>query len=126
MRMTREQFERARELDKEIQKYADLIGRIRLGVAVKKNEDEKAEKELKRGNHNPHNEEWTFSRFFTLRLKEQKVVALPHYEFAQGIEMDADAELIKVIINYLEEKKKECEVEFEQIGGEKDERNTKS
>lgn len=116
MGMTKEQFERARELDKEIQKYADLIGRIRLGIAVKKKEDEKAEKELKRGNHNPHNEKWTLSRFFTLRFEKQKVVALPHYEFAQGIEMDADAELIKVIINYLEEKKKECEQEFEQIG----------
>lgn len=31
--------------------------------------------------------------------------------------MDADAELIKVIIDYLERKKKECEKEFERIGG---------
>lgn len=116
MGMTREQFERARELDKEIQKYADLIGRIRLGISVKRKEDEKAGKELKRGNHNPHNEEWTLSKFFTLRFKEKKVVAMPHYEFAQGIEMDADAELIKIIIDYLERKKKECEVEFESIG----------
>ena len=36
MRMTREQFERARELYKEIQKYADLIGRIRVGISFKK------------------------------------------------------------------------------------------
>lgn len=115
--MTREQFERALKLDKEIQKYADLIGRIRVGISVKRKEDRKAEKELERGNHNPHNEKWTLLRFFTLRFKEQKVVALPHYEFAQGIEMDADAELIKIIIDYLERKKKECEAEFEQIGG---------
>ncbi len=115
--MTREQFETARELDKEIQKYADLIGRIRVGISFKKREDEKAEKELKRGNHNPHHEKWTLSKFFTLKFKEQKVVAIPHYEFAQGIEMDADAELINVILNYLERKKKECEEEFEQIGG---------
>lgn len=53
-----------------------------------------------------------------MRFKEKKVVAMPHYEFAQGIEMDADAELIKVIVDYLERKKKECEIEFEQIGGE--------
>lgn len=118
MGMTREQFKRARELDKEIQKYADLIGRIRLGISIKRKKDEKAEKELKRGNHNPHKEEWTLSRFFTLKFKEQKVIAMPRYEFAQGIEMDADAELIKVIFDYLERKKKECEEEFEQIGGE--------
>lgn len=115
--MTREQFESAKELDKEIQKYADLIGRIRVGISVKRNEDEKSEKELKRGNHNPHHEKWTLSRFFQLTFKGKKVIAMPHYEFAQGIEMDADAELIKVILDYLERKKKECEEEFEQIGG---------
>lgn len=114
--MTREQFERARELGKEIQKYADLIGRIRLGISVKRKEDEKVEKEFKRGNHNPHHGKWTLSKFFTLRFKEKKVVAMPHYEFAQGIEMDADAELIRVIIDYLERKKKECDEEFERIG----------
>lgn len=114
--MTREQFDRATELDKEIQKYADLIGRIRLGISIKRKEDEKAEKELKRGNHNPHKEEWTLLRFFRLTFKGKKVIAMPHYEFAQGIEMDADAELINVIIDYLEKKKKECEMEFERIG----------
>ena len=116
--MTREQFERARELDKEIQKYADLIGRIRLGIAVKRKEDEKAEKGLKKGKHDPHKEKWTLLRFFRLTFKGKKVIAMPHYEFAQSIEMDADAELIKVILDYLEKKKKECEEEFEQIGGE--------
>lgn len=105
--MTREQFERARELDKEIQKYADLIGRTRLGISIKKQKDRKAKKE---------NDKWTLSRFFTLRFKEKKVVAVPRYEFAQDIEMDADAELIKVIVDRLEKKKKECEVEFESIG----------
>lgn len=118
MRMTREQFERARELDENIQRHEALLGKIKAGISMKKKENEKAEKELKRGNHNPHHEKWTLSRFFTLRLKEKKVVVMPHYEFAQGIEMDADAELINIIIDYLEKKKKECEEEFEQIGGE--------
>lgn len=117
MGMTREQFERARELDKDIQKYADLVGRIRIGISVKRKEDEKAEKELKRGKHNPHHEKWTLLRFFRLTFKGKKVIAMPHYEFAQGIEMDADAELINIIIDYLERKKKECEEEFERIGG---------
>lgn len=118
--MTREQFERATELNQEIQKYADLIGKIRLGISVKKKKDEKAEKGLRQENHNPHHEEWTLSRFFRLTLKGKKVIAIPNYEFAQGIEMDADAELIKVIIDYLEKKKKVCEMEFEQIGGEEE------
>ena len=117
MGMTKERFERARELDAEIQKYADLIGGIRLGISVKRKEDEKAEKELKRGKHNSHHEKWTLSRFFRLTFKGKKVIAMPHYEFAQGIEMDADTELIKVILDYLEGKKKECEEEFERIGG---------
>lgn len=116
--MKREQFDRAVELNQEIQKYADLIGRIRLGVSVKKKEDEEAEKRLKRDNHNPYHEKWTLSKFFTLKLKEQKVIAMPHYEFAQGIEMDADVELIKIIVDYLERKKKDFEIEFERIGGE--------
>lgn len=124
--MTREQFERARELNEEIQKYADLIGRIRLGISVKKKEDEKAERELKHGTFLPHHEEWTLSKFFILTFKGRKVVAMPHYEFAQGIEMNADVELINVILDYLERKKKEREVEFEQIGGKKNEGNTES
>lgn len=52
--MTKEQFDRATELNQEIQKYADLIGKIRLGISVKRKEDEKAEKGLKQGNHDPH------------------------------------------------------------------------
>lgn len=111
MEMAREQFERARELDKDIQKYADLIGRIRVGISVKKQKDKNAEKEK---------DKWTLLRFFRLTLKGKKVIATPHYEFAHGIEMDADSELIGIIIEYLEKKKKECEMEFERIGGEKE------
>lgn len=76
----------------------------------------KQKKGLRQGNHDPHHEKWKLLRFFRLTFKGKKVIAMPHYEFAQGIEMDADAELIKVIIDYLEKKKKECEVEFESIG----------
>lgn len=75
---------------------------------------------MRQGNHTPHHEKWTLLRFFRLTFKGKKVIATPHYEFAQGIEMDADAELIKVIIDYLEKKKKVCEMEFEQIGGEEE------
>lgn len=45
-------------------------------------------------------------KIFRLTLKGKKAIAMTHYEFAQGIEMDADAELIDVIIDYLEKKKK--------------------
>lgn len=114
--MTREQFERAEKLDKEIQKYADLIDRIRLGCSVKAKKNEKAREELKRRGHDSKSE-WTLSRFFRLTLEGRKVVVIPRYEFAQGIEMDADSELIETIIDYLEKKKKACEEKFAQIGG---------
>lgn len=70
--MTREQLERATELNQEIQKYADLIGKIRLGISVKRKEDEKEEKGLSQENHNPYCEKWTLLRFFALRFKGQK------------------------------------------------------
>ena len=65
-----------------------------------------------------HNARWQLLRFFRLRFEKQKVIAIPHYEFAQGIELDADPELIAVIIDYLEKKKKAYEAEFERIGDE--------
>lgn len=106
--MTREQFERAMQLNTEIQKYSDLIGRIRSGVLFKKHRDKEAK---------IINDGWTLSRFFQLTFKGKKIIAMPHYEFAQGIEMDADPELIGIIIDYLERKKEACVAEFERIGG---------
>lgn len=114
--MTKEQYDKATEINKEIQKYADILAKIRYGLSTKKVKDSVAKKTLEKRDDD-HNARWQLLRFFSLRFIKQKVIIVPHYEFAQGIEMDADPELIAVILDYLEKKKKACELEFEQIGG---------
>ena len=108
--MTKEQFDKATELNQEIQKYTDLIIKIKDGRSTKIKMDKAAKDD--------HDARWQLLRFFQLRLEKQKVIVMPHYEFARGIEMDAEPELIAVIIDYLEKKKKTYEAEFEKIGGE--------
>lgn len=114
--MTKEQYDKATEINKEIQKYAGLISEIKYGLSTKKVKDAVAKKTLEKRSDD-HNATWQLLRFFKLRLEKQKVVVVPHYEFARGIEMDADPELIALILDYLEKKKKVYEAEFEQIGG---------
>ncbi|GFI32924.1 hypothetical protein IMSAGC013_04331 [Lachnospiraceae bacterium] len=119
--MTKEQYDKATEINKEIQKYGDLIARIKQGLSTKKVGDSIAEGKLKK-NGGDHNAKWQRLRFFQLRLEKEKVIVMPHYEFARGIEMDAEPELIAVILDYLEKKKKSYEAEFEKIGGEDSDR----
>lgn len=114
--MTREAFERAREINGEIKKYEESIDKIKTGILVKKNKDKEAEKSIREHQkRDPHGERWTLSKFFSLRFEGQKIKIFPHYEFARAIEIDADAELIGVIIDYLEKKKKQYETEFQLI-----------
>ena len=119
--MTKKQYDKATEINKEIQKYADLLAEIKYGLSTKKVKDAVAKKKLKEGSGD-HNEKWQLLRFFQLRLEKEKAIVMPHYEFARGIEMDAEPELIAVIIDYLEKKKKAYEAEFEKIGGEDSDR----
>ena len=115
--MTKEQFDKATELNQEIQKYTDLIIKIKDGRYTKIKMDKAAKEDLGKRSDD-HDARWQLLRFFQLRLEKQKVIVMPHYEFARGIEMDAEPELIAVIIDYLEKKKKTYEAEFEKIGGE--------
>lgn len=115
--MTKEQYNKATEINKEIQKYENLLAKIKQGISTKKVGDSIAEGKLKKDGGD-HNARWQLLRFFQLRLEKEKVIVMPHYEFARGIEMDAEPELIAVIIDYLEKKKKAYEAEFEKIGGE--------
>ena len=115
--MTKEQYDKATEINKEIQKYGDLIAKIKQGLSTKKVGDSIAKGKLKKDGGD-HNARWQLLRFFQLRLEKEKVIVMPHYEFARGIEMDAEPELIAVIIDYLEKKKKAYEAEFERIGAE--------
>ena len=119
--MTKEQYDKATEINEEIQKYGDLIAKIKQGLSTKKVGDSIAKGKLKK-NGGDHNARWQLLRFFILRFRKEKVIVVPHYEFAQGIEMDAEPELIAVILDYLDKKKKAYEAEFEKIGGENSDR----
>ena len=116
--MTRDQFDRAAELDTKIQKYSNLISEIRNGISSKEYAGKCAKEafEKKPDYYCQSKVGWLSSHFFILRLKKKKVALMPHYEFAREIEMDADPELIEMILGYLEDKKSACEKEFEQIG----------
>lgn len=115
--MTKEQYDKATKINEKIRKYADLLNSIEAGRCTKTIKDRVAKKTLEKRSDD-HNARWQLLRFFRLRFEKQKVIAIPHYEFAQGIEMDADPELIAVIIDYLKKKKIAYEAEFERIGGE--------
>ena len=117
-KMTREQFEQAEKLNQEIKKYEDLIDRIRQGISYKTKADKMAQEiiEKRKTVYDDHNERWTLSRFFKLVFEGKRILAIPNYELAQGIEMDADMGLILTILDYLEKKKKEYESDFESIG----------
>ena len=119
--MTKEQYDKATEINKEIQKYTDLLNSIKGGRCTKIIKDRAAKKTLEKRSYD-HNARWQLLRFFQLRLEKEKVIVMPHYEFARGIEIDAEPELIAVILDYLEKKKKAYEAEFEKIGGEDSDR----
>lgn len=119
--MTKEQYDKATKINEEIRKYTDLLNSIESGRCTKIIKDRVARKTLeKRGGD--HSARWQLLRFFILRFRKEKVIVVPHYEFAQGIEMDAEPELIAVILDYLDKKKKAYEAEFEKIGGENSDR----
>ena len=80
--MTKEQYDKATEINKEIQKYGDLIARIKQGLSTKKVGDSIAKGKLKKDGGD-HNAGWQLLRFFQLRLEKEKVIVMPHYEFAQ-------------------------------------------
>lgn len=81
--MTKEQFDKATELHKEIQKYTDLLNEIRSGLLTKIAKD-KAAKKRQEERSDDHDARWQLLRFFQLRFEKQKVVVMPHYEFARG------------------------------------------
>lgn len=121
--MTKEQFTKAEELNAKIKIYKNKIDAIINNRRIKKYKDTEAKHllENRRSSNNFH-EEWTISKFFTLIFDKRQVKVLAHYEFAEAIELDADEELIDLILDYLRTKKEVLEKEFEQIGGETNDR----
>ena len=98
--MTIEEFEQASEIYRKYDEIEDIIERIKEAREEKLVIDERTKKD---GDN--HKKWWQKLRFFSLRFKGTRMVVMPHYEFAHGIEVDADPELIELIIDYFEKKK---------------------
>lgn len=116
--MTKETLEKATELNAKIEEVSNQISSIKYGLSRKKENDERAKEIIKKNSRiSLHHEEWTLKKFFTLIFEKRKVKVFPHYEFARAIEVDAEPELIDLILEYLQKKKVALEREFAQIGG---------
>ena len=110
--MTIEEFEQASEIYRKYDEIEDIIERIKEAREEKLVIDERTKKDL-----NDHKKWWQKLRFFSLRVKGTRMVVMPHYEFAHGIEVDADPELIELIIDYFEKKKDHYKQQLSEIGG---------
>lgn len=86
--MTIEEFEQASEIYRKYDEIEDIIERIKEAREEKLQIDERT-----------------------------RMVVMPHYEFAHGIEVDADPELIELIIDYFEKKKDHYKQQLSEIGG---------
>ena len=116
--MTKEDLEKAQKLDMEIKKLTFTIQSIGYGLANKKCKDKEARRIIEyKEKHNTHNEEWTLGKFFRLIFEKRNIKVIPHYEFARAIEVDAEPELVDLILGYFVKKKEALEKEFKQIGG---------
>lgn len=116
--MTKEQLEKATELNSKVEKYKDTIESIKHGLRMKIGADKSAKETIaKQQKINLHHEKWTLKKFFSLIFENRKIKVFPHYEFAKAIEVDAEPELVDLILDYLQKKKADLEKEFEQIGG---------
>ena len=110
--MTIEEFEQASEIYRKYDVIEDIIERIKEAREEKLQIDERTKKD-----RDDHKKWWQKLRFFSLRFKGTRMVVMPHYEFAHGIEVDADPELIELIIDYFEKKKDHYKQQLSEIGG---------
>ena len=64
-------------------------------------------------------DKWLLSRFCTVLLKKKDdkpvVGVLPHYDFSRTIEIDAEPELVELIIKWLVDKTEELDNQIENI-----------
>lgn len=110
--MTIEEFEQASEIYRKYDEIEDIIERIKEAREEKLVIDERTKKD-----RDDHKKWWQKLRFFSLRFKGTRMMVMPHYEFAHGIEVDADPELIELIIDYFEKKKDHYKQQLSEIGG---------
>ena len=113
--MTQEQFDQAKQLIEKRDYYRKLAGDIRYSVDRKVRLDEK--EKIKPEGSLLNN--WLLSHFCTVTLKKKDdkpvVGVLPHYELSRIIEIDAEPELVELIIKWLIDKTEELDNQIENI-----------
>lgn len=117
--MTQEQFEQAKRLIEKRDYYRKLAGDIRCSVDHKVRLDKEEKMKQDDGRSYGSMDNWLLSHFakVTLKKKDDKPVVgvLPHYELSRTIEIDAEPELVELIIQWLVDKTKELDNQIECI-----------
>lgn len=119
--MTEEQFNKAKELMKHKQYYADLANAIARAQCEKKEKDKHAL--LHEPRRTIYKDSWLLSKYFTIKLYKReeegedklKVGVLPHWDCARTIEIDAETELIDLIQQWLERKASDLQNQINEI-----------
>lgn len=114
--MTQEQFDQAKALIEKRDYFKKLYGDVSHARAEKIFKNIKARKEP----DTPTNE-WLLSRSFTVHLSTDKntskniVGVQPHWEFAHTIDIEADNELLELILDWLLKKTEEYNKKIQEI-----------
>lgn len=117
--MTEEQYSKASELMEQRNYYKELADKVKYSIWNKNRLDEDAKEEIKIDPCRSHTARWTLKEFFNVRLchkNEKPTVAVrPHWEFAGDINIDADSELINLILEWLQKKVSEYDEQIKEI-----------
>ena len=104
--MTDEQFYKAKELKEKEKYYTQFLGDLRWEQKIKRDKDAEARNNIENWKGN-HNDEWQLKHFFHLLFRNDKktgqgkICCRPWIEFERGVEVEADPELIEMIVTML-------------------------
>ena len=117
--MTEEQFDKASELMERRNYYKELARKVEYSIWNKNQLDERAKEEIQTDPCRSHSARFTLKEYFRVRLchKEgEPIVAVrPHWECASDINIDADPELISLILEWLKKKADEYDEKIREI-----------
>lgn len=117
--MTEEQFDKASELMEQRNYYKELAQKVEYSIWNKNRLDERAKEEIQADPCHSHNARFTLKDYFKVRLchkNEEPIVAVrPHWEMAREINIDADPELISLILEWLKKKANEYDEQIREI-----------
>lgn len=117
--MTEEQFDKASELMEQRKYYKELAQKVEYSIWNKNRLDKQAKEEIQIDPCRSSRARLTLKEYFRVRLchKEEKpiVAVRPHWEFASDINIDADPELISLILEWLKKKANEYDEQIKQI-----------